>query len=227
MRLVSIFLRLSILCLFVLFITSCGSISGIGTDNTPKPTRLKCFHMTYCLHPKWKIQAGGGAHGQYLKLTPAVTSCGVFAVDAWGNLYAFNKNTGHMYWHTKVCWPSTGITADSNKLYIGGASARLMAVAQQDGLTRWSANTPNQLLAAPAVIDNQVLIKTIDGQLCAFNTMCGQKYWCYEHGGPVFMLRGDSSPQIAHGRVVAGFADGKLASYSLDQGQLLWEQTIA
>lgn len=71
------------------------------------------------------------------------------------------------------------------------------------------------------------MVKTIDGQLYAFNATNGKKDWVSHHGAPNFILKASSSPVVVDNVVLVGHSDGKLDAVDLESGNLLWQRGIA
>jgi outer membrane protein assembly factor BamB len=82
-------------------------------------------------------------------------------------------------------------------------------------------------LSKPSIINHKVIIKTIDGNLYAFDIKTGEKIWVSEHGAPSLILKASSSPVIVGKLAIVGFSDGKLDAIDLESGRQIWQRSIA
>lgn len=51
---------------------------------------------------------------------------------------------------------------------IGTLDGQVIALDQNDGTEKWRANVPNEVIAAPAVVQNMVFVRSNDGRVTAF-----------------------------------------------------------
>lgn len=214
--------------LFSLLLSACNTFSGVGDDNRPAPTPLTIF--TPELTPKilWTSRAGNGVKNDYLKLGPVVAANKVFIADANGKIIATDIKTGKRIWQTESEFALTSALAtDENVLIAGTANGEVLAINIANGKIVWKTKVDDQILATPAIAQNTIIVKTINGNLYRLAENNGQVIWSYTHGSPTLILRGGSAPQINGDTVLAGFADGKLAAFRIDDGRLLWEQVVA
>ena len=84
-----------------------------------------------------------------------------------------------------------------------------------------------EMLASPIVVDDQLIVQTIDGKVSVYNTQTGKMVWTYGRAIPKLTLRGTSTPVVMGEKILAGFSDGRLVGLDLATGALLWETTIA
>jgi outer membrane protein assembly factor BamB len=72
-----------------------------------------------------------------------------------------------------------------------------------------------------------VIVRTVDGYLRALDAADGSEFWNVEQQVPRLSLRGNSAPAIVGSAVIAGFDNGRIAAYDLDDGDIRWENVIA
>jgi outer membrane protein assembly factor BamB len=85
---------------------------------------------------------------------------------------------------------------------------------------------PNEVDATPAIGQDRVIFKTVDGCVLAMDLKTGIHLWSYHHSTPLLVLRPSSAPKIAGDKVIVGFSDGMLVALNLFRGTLLWENNI-
>lgn len=222
----------SALYLFVLLstllTTACSALSGMGTDNTPKPAPLTAFTPEYGVKSIWSKSAVSGVGKDYLKLGPIAADGRVLAAGAKGDVVALDPTTGRTLWRTDLKAPlASGPTAGEGLVVMATADAQIIALDGVTGKKVWQVKVLDQVLAAPQISQGRVIVATINGRLSALSLQNGQLLWTYDHGAPTLILRGGSLPQVAGNKVIVGFADGKLGAFDLNDGHLIWEQTIA
>ena len=61
------------------------------------------------------------------------------------------------------------------------------------GAQRWRSKLSSEILSAPLVVDDVVIVRTGDGTVTALGLADGKRRWSYEHPMPSLTLRGDSS----------------------------------
>ncbi len=210
-------------------LSACSTL--FDTDNTPSPTPLTNFNAEITPHELWNRSPNSGVGrncNDYLKLAVASNCNAVFTASRDGKVSATEKNTGRSLWNTEAC---TEITAGpgiaDGLVYVGGADGTVVALRQDNGGIVWRAKVATEILAAPAGANGIVLIKTVDGHLYGLSAKDGHSIWSYQQTEPTLILRGSSTPAIAEGATVAGFANGNLVKLSLTEGTLHWQQAIA
>lgn len=211
-----------------LLLSGCSTLSGMGTDNTPKPAALKPFAAEYTVKTAWTTRANSGVGKDYLKLGPVTADGRLFTADADGRVVALDPETGRTTWSINTKAPLTsGPSVGEGIVVVGTADAQVIALNEQTGAIIWRVKAPNQILAAPQISQGRIIITTINGKLCALSAQNGQQIWMYDHGAPTMVVRGGSLPQVADNKVIVGFSDGKLAAFDLGDGHIIWQQTIA
>jgi outer membrane protein assembly factor BamB len=81
----------------------------------------------------------------------------------------------------------------------------------------------SEVLATPALVDDKVLLRTVNGKLTALFAIDGSQAWSIQQSMPRLSVRGTSSPVIARGKVVSGFDNGRVAAFASADGEVLWD----
>ncbi|NMH65499.1 outer membrane protein assembly factor BamB [Shewanella salipaludis] len=188
----------------------------------------------------WSTSVGDGVGDYYSRLRPAVNYGKVFVADRYGTIEAFDENTGERVWErdfseafrdhplakNKGARLAAGVVAARNKVFIGSESGLLGALNAEDGSNAWLSSTNGELLSAPTVAEDVVVVHTSAGNLDAFDVDTGEKLWSYEMQLPNLTLRGTGSAAYEAGGFFLGSADGKIAVVIKGNGQAAWEQAI-
>lgn len=216
--------KLGSLVLIMGSLTACGTLTGLGTDNTPPPSPLVAYTPELTPTTLWSSSPGSGTNKLVVKLVPTLVNNTVLTADQVGTVAATNALNGRLYWQTPLNTPLTaGPSSNGSVVVVGTSQGELYALQLSNGHIIWHTVLPNQILGVPQITANTVAVETVDGKLLVLNANTGQIQWSYDHGAPTMILRGGSSPQITRNSVIAGYSDGKVAAYSLADGKLMWE----
>jgi len=213
--------------IIALLLSSCLTACGFfDKDNTPAPSPLVNFPQQANPQLLWSASVGRGVENEYLRLGPAVGDQAIFTANANGKVSATGKLSGDHLWSTNTKRDLSGSPGVGDGLVIVGTrEGEVVALNQQNGKIAWTAQVSSEILAPIVISQHRVLIKSIDGKLTVFSTQ-GFRLWDYRQTEPVLILRASSAPQVSGNNVVAGFANGGLAKLTLNEGSLLWSQTI-
>jgi outer membrane protein assembly factor BamB len=115
---------------------------------------------------------------------------------------------------------TTPLTVGSRHVYVGVASAGLVALSTEDGREAWRIRVPGQLDAAPTLVGDRLYATLRDGSMVALNAETGDIIWRGGKGPAYF-----SSPVVADG-VVYGIGLGKLSALDAETGEVLWTHPL-
>lgn len=217
-------------------LTACSS-----NDVEEEPAApLKELQASVFPEVSWSVSVGNGVGSFYSQLSPAVRYGKVFVAGRFGEVAAFDENTGDQVWSrdfsevfrsaalakNKGARLSGGITAARNKVFIGGESGMLGALDAETGELAWYALTSGEVLSAPTVAEDIVVVHTGIGTIEAYDVESGKQVWTNENQLPNLTLRGTGSPAYESGGFFVGSADGKVSVIIKSNGQTAWQQPI-
>ena len=207
-----------------------------GAKPRPELPELEPVSSDLRLHGLWYRQPQMRHEPDEARLTPFVAGGHLFYSDRPDRVVAFDARNGRRLWQTvlkpapksghKAIRLSGGVGAGEGLLYVGTDEGEVIALAPADGAVQWRAQLSGEVLAPPLAAGGVLVVRTNDGHLAALDPAGGNILWTYASSVPALTLRGDSRPVIDQGRVFAGFANGKLAAFALDSGEVLWESTV-
>ncbi|MCG9697208.1 outer membrane protein assembly factor BamB [Shewanella sp. Isolate11] len=226
-------------------VVACGLslslLSACSSSDTEEPVSpLPNIEASVFPEVSWSANVGSGIGDFYSKLRPAVRYGKLYVVDRYGEIIAFDEETGEKVWDLDISESfresfltknngarlSAGITAARDKVFVGGESGFLTALNAETGEPVWDVIAGGELLSAPTVGEDVVVVSTGSGTLEAFNVDDGTKLWTYESKLPTLTLRGTGSASYEAGGFFVGTADGKVAVVIKNNGQAAWEQPI-
>jgi outer membrane protein assembly factor BamB len=216
------------LLIWILLLPLLPGCSMFGAkDNADPPAELVEFEPTLKVETLWDTSVGG-MEGQALGIRPAIDAQRLFLADPDGDVEAVDRDNGERLWRVDLEVPISGGPGVAGGLVlVGTEDAELIALDAETGEERWRRRVSSEVLSSPAGESGIVVVRTIDDRVSALNASSGEERWNYTQTVPVLTLRGNSSPIVHNGRVIVGFANGKLSGLALDSGKPIWETVIA
>ncbi|WP_394200626.1 outer membrane protein assembly factor BamB [Shewanella waksmanii] len=221
---------------------SIGLLSACSSSDVEEEVVSELTEIEATVFPEisWSTQVGEGVGDYYSNLRPAVRYDKLYVADRFGEISAFDEATGDKLWSKDISSAfkdnllaknkgarlAAGVTVARDKVFIGGESGLFGALDAETGDTKWHVMAGGELLSAPTVGDDVVVVNTGSGNLEAFNIEDGEKLWTYETKLPTLTLRGTGSASFEAGGFFVGTADGKVAVVIKDNGQAAWEQAV-
>lgn len=187
------------------------------------PAALVELKPTMAVRTAW-TGAIGKSNG--FALSPAVAGTSIFAAAADGSIARFDAATGNVVWRINAGSPlSAGVGSDGNTVAVAGEKGTIFAF-DGDGKLRWKAQTSSEVLSAPAVTADLVIVRSVDNRIAAFDVATGTRRWFLQRTTPALTLR--SAPGIVTNDTAAYAAmpGGRLLAMTLNNGAPLWEVAV-
>ncbi len=209
-------------------LNGCSWIKSWGDDDEPDaPAELVDFEPTLKVGKAWSTDIGKGLDKAGRQIRPAYSSGSLYAADYKGMLIALDADSGRKQWEIKTELPFTGGPGVSgNLLMMGTENGEVFAFDASTGTQIWSATVTSEVLAAPVESDGIVVVRCIDGRVFGLDSSTGQRLWVYDHNVPLLTLRGNAPLLLRAGVVFVGYDGGQVVALRLDDGILMWEQTL-
>jgi outer membrane protein assembly factor BamB len=190
-----------------------------------EPAKLVDFKPGAKIEVRWKADVSDSGLSV---LSPAVTREAVFAANAKGKLYRFDRDTGKQVWRIDSGFPITGgVGAGEGLVLVGGEKGELAAYDEDSGKRLWQVKVSSDVLSAPRIADGIVVVHTGNQRIAGLNAKDGSRLWLYERATPALIVRSNASVVIYNDLVYAGFAAGKLAAIGLKNGVVVWESSVS
>lgn len=213
-------------------------------ENVQPPTPLaKDFKPTVQVTKVWTSSVGDGAGDSGVRLRPAFADGVLYACSTDGKIAAFDAANGKTLWSKSSRtqgWFGWGDKKRADALYAGGPAVsgdlvvlgtldgHIYGINAKDGSPRWESVVNSEVISAPVISGNLVIARTQDGRLYGFDSSNGERRWVYDQDTvPLLSLRGNGPLMVANGVVFYGSDAGKLVALRLDNGEKLWEQSLA
>lgn len=242
-------LSLNMLLAASIGLSGCSTISGwFADDEELKIKELEPINALFEPKVQWRESVGDGVGHYFSRLKPALGYDMLFAASRHGEIGAYDPASGDTIWSTDFAqFRDEGYLSGVSKLWSSGESAKIsgglalayervffgtengdvFALDAKTGEVVWHITVPGEVLAAPAIDSNVVVVNTGSGLMYGLDANDGKQLWNYESEVPPLSLRGIASPTVSNGGAIVGTASGKLAVAIVNTGQVVWEQTIA
>jgi outer membrane protein assembly factor BamB len=205
----------------VLAMAACSS----SKDARRVPTPLTEFKPVLTVEQAWKT--GVGKAGRYL-FSPVAVGDAVYAAGENGTVVKVDAKTGRDIWRTKLHTDLTAGVGSDGTLTAVGAEKGGVYVLDADGKLLWKATAQGEIISPPLVGNGLVLVRTIDGQISAFNAQTGELKWIYHNRAVPLNLRVAAGMTFAGDvAVLAGFPGGSLAAINLASGDEYWQAPVS
>ncbi|MFP6559488.1 outer membrane protein assembly factor BamB [Paraburkholderia sp. B3] len=205
----------------VLALAACSS----SKDERRDPVPLTEFKPVLNVQQVWKASVGKA--GRYL-FSPVAVGDAVYAAGANGSVAKFDAQTGKEIWKVKLKDDlSAGVGSDGNLTAVGGLKGQV-DVLDNNGKLLWQATAPGEIISPPLVGNGLVIVRTIDGQIIAFNAQTAEQKWAYRNRAVPLNLRVSAGMTFAGDQaVLAGFPGGAFAAINLQTGDAFWETPVS
>ena len=205
----------------VLTMAACSSTK----DERREPTPLTEFKPVLDVQQAWKTSVGKA--GRYL-FSPVAVGNAVYAAGANGSVAKIDAQTGKDIWRVKLRDDlSAGVGSDGTLTAVGGLKGDVYVLGA-DGKQLWTAKAPGEIISPPLVGNGLVVVRTVDGQIVAFNAQTGEQKWNYRNRAVPLNLRVSSGITFAgDAAVLAGFPGGAFAAINLQTGDNYWQTPVS
>ncbi|RDJ98979.1 outer membrane protein assembly factor BamB [Paraburkholderia lacunae] len=205
----------------VLTMAACSSTK----DERRVPTPLTEFKPLLDVQQTWKTSVGKA--GRYL-FSPVAVGNAVYAAGANGSVAKIDAQTGKDIWRVKLHDDlSAGVGSDGTLTAVGGLKGDVYVLGA-DGKQLWTAKAPGEIISPPLVGNGLVVVRTVDGQIVAFNAQTGEQKWNYRNRAVPLNLRVSSGMTFAgDAAVLAGFPGGAFAAINLQTGDNYWQTPVS
>ncbi len=222
--------RLLTTSVLLLLISGCSTFQewfGSEEEDATAPVELERIDTRVKLKKQWSSKIGDGQGDGFYKITPTLVDGVLYVASSDGEVAAISADDGDRLWRVELERPlSGGVGYHDRSLYLGGADGSVLQLSADDGVVEWEAAVSGEVLAAPAVSDNWVIVQTYDGKLLGFQSGADEPTWTFTSDVPVLTLRGTSTPILVGGNAIAGFGDGKVIAVDVNSGNVSWESRI-
>jgi outer membrane protein assembly factor BamB len=207
-------------------VAGCSSLDKLNPfSSSPKVKAAELTPITPTAELPVLWQANVGDAGDFV-FSPAVVGDSVYAAGQDGTLARFDG--GRQVWRVSAGEKfSGGVGADRNMVVVGTPKGEVLAFEAETGKSLWKSRVTSEVLAAPAVGDGLVVVRSGDARIAGLDAKDGKRRWVYQRATPTLTLRSSVGVLLSERVVVAGFPGGKLVAINSGNGAAIWEVTVA
>ena len=197
---------------------------SLSRPSLPEPTPIS---NKVDLRTDWRRGVDGGFGESSERFTIISEAGHLYFTTNHGVVYKLRQDTGRRVTSFDLGLDvSTGIAKNGETVYLGTYNAELLAVSLDSKQVLWKKLMTSELLAEPAYAANKLAVQTADGWLSLLDASTGDTLWRIKEDLPSLTVRGTSAPVIANGKVIAGFANGKVKAFGLLNGKEVWTFSV-
>lgn len=211
-------------------LAGCSSLPSLSSLNpfsksAPRnpPAALVEFKPTLAVRTVWSNSVG---KSNGFVFSPVASGASVFAAAADGTVLRLDAATGAVNWRINAGSPlSAGVGTDGNTVAVAGDKGVVYAF-DADGKLRWKSKTSSEVLSAPAVTSDLVIVRSVDNRIAAFDIATGTRRWFLQRTTPALTLRSAPGIVAAGNAAYAALPGGRLLALALNNGAPLWEVAV-
>jgi len=226
--------------LLLLSILALG-VAGCATNYVVEPKPLTEYAPSVALDDVWSTGVASDAEDLNLPLVPATDGRRIYVASHDGSVTAVDAKSGDEVWERDLevkdldSWfgfnqdmhLSAGPGVADGSVAVGSSEGHVVMLASDSGKVLWDVTVSGEVNAPPAVGAGYVAVRTSSGRLVVLNASDGSVAWSFQSDQPDLTLRGAAQPIIANGMVYAGFDNGKLLAFDLQNGKQHWGYTAS
>lgn len=213
---------LSVLMIAVL--SACGGQPALEENQAVTPTPVPEVEKHSSATVSWRASSSGsktgGAHFE-----PLVQDDQVFVASRSGRIESFSLKSGDREINIKLDETLvSGVGVNAASIIAVTTGGNVVAFKIDDGSEKWRHSVGRSISAAPAVNDQIVVIRTIDGHVIGLNALTGERIWGLERPVASLSVGQDASSLLAGEGVISGFSSGRVLANSIATGGTFWEK---
>lgn len=146
-----------------------------------------------------------------------------------GDMTAYDASNGRIIWSKDEKQPiqAQALKVGEN-LFYGTLTGRLFVRNYLTGKLVYNTDLGAPIESQPSFVDGRLLVHLRDHSLVCIDAQTGKVFWKYKRSIPFTTTLQRVSRVVSYqGNLLIGFADGAVASLSLEEGILNWEQRIS
>ncbi|MEW6445544.1 MAG: outer membrane protein assembly factor BamB [Pseudomonadota bacterium] len=197
-------------------------------DHVEPPAKLTEFSASFQPKEIWSSSSGAADSSGQLALAPFVDQGILVTLDPRGTIAAYDSATGATRWKHELGFAAAGgVGGGSGLVVVSGREGEIAALDLDSGAQRWKVET-GSLVSAPASVGaGRVALRGADGRLMVLDAASGARQWVDTRPVPPLSLRGTGRTLLLEDAVIAGFDNGELGVYALNNGRKLFSVTVA
>lgn len=188
------------------------------------------------LRQAWSASVGEGSRDNRRLLAQPVAANGrVFTLDARRRVSAFDLAGGRRLWtrdlgqerSSREEYFGGGVSTGAGQVYVTTGYGALYALSADSGEIQWQTPLGAPVRSGPTFANGRVFASTTENVLVAVDAESGEELWTHTGLAEIASLVGGASPAATDSTVVGAFSSGEVVALLADNGQVLWEDSLA
>ncbi len=240
MKRVDMIKQIAAVALLATALTGCSTVKGwfagknASAKKAAEPAELVDFKPSMKVSKLWSEHVGKGEKRTGVRQTPVVADGHVYVAALEGGVRALDLQSGKELWKyvpekEKKKAPlrlSGGPGAGEGLVVVGSLGGDVIALDAASGSKKWQARINAEIITAPAVSQGMVFVRSNDGRITALDAATGERRWFHDQELPLLTVRGNAAVVAGPGVLFVGNDDGTLSTLAMNDGRVLWQQTI-
>jgi outer membrane protein assembly factor BamB len=161
--------------------------------------------------------------------SPLVYKGVLFAGDGEGHMSAYELGNGRLIWKSKDnnYYHQRPIVHKDHLIY-GSVEGRVYSRHYLTGKIKFEVDLDTSIESAGVVSNGRLYFHLRNHKLFSLDVETGKILWAYRRSVPFLTtVQKVSRPLVIKNRLYVGFADGSVACFAVEDGNLLWEQRLS
>jgi outer membrane protein assembly factor BamB len=172
---------------------------------------------------------------------PSVDKDRIFTMSSDGAIKAYNMASGNELWSNTFFadeenrgffdfivdkFLGGGIKKDGNIIYATAGISKVIAIDTTNGSIIWTAGFSSPVRSIPIVIDELVIVQSIDNKIYALNKDTGASVWTYMSNFEDLSSLTVSTPLQAGNHIIAKFSNDEVVALDKSTGEEIWSNGL-
>lgn len=241
--------RIALVALVLAAAPGCTTVKGWFGGNKVKadaPAQLTKMTNAIAVRKLWSTSVGDGEARLWLRSHPVLDGSRLYTITDDGEVLAIDAASGKKIWTAQGVevkgkrsklkfWSRQQLEAGlsgnpgvgNGLVVVGGRNGEVVALDAETGNQRWVAKVSSEVLSAPLVLPDRIVVRSNDGRVFGLDPADGTRKWVFDRGLPTLSVRGNSTPVAGNGLAYIGYDDGTLVALRVEDGLRVWEQAVA
>ncbi len=172
----------------------------------------------------WRVSSTGSKSGGAL-YEPRVEGKVIYTSSRSGQIQGYLLESGEKVFSVKLTEKLvSGVGVNVSSVIAVTGSAEIIALDRDDGSEKWRVSVDSAISAAPALNDQLIVIRTVDGQVIGLNAISGVQEWAIERPVAALSIGQDAPGLVAAEGIVNGFSSGRILASNVYNGSPFWEK---
>ncbi len=146
--------------------------------------------------------------------------------EVWSNIYFANEESGGFFDFLVQKFLNGGVKKDGNVIYATAGIAKIVAIDASDGKTIWEAGFSSPIRSVPLIVDELLIVQSIDNKMYALNKSDGSSVWTYMSNFEDLSSLAVSTPLQAGNYIVAKFSNDEVVALDKSSGEEFWSNGL-